>query len=56
MEQNKLYELFELFRKVELAQQTRFSFEMAYDKRIQQRDFEDNEDNDNEDGDTNDNG
>ena len=56
MEQNKFYELFELFRKVELAQQTRFSFEMAYEKRIQQRDIQDNEDNDNDDGNTNDNG
>ena len=56
MEQNKLYELFKLFRKVELAQQTCFSFEMAYEKRNQQRDFQDNKDNENDDGDTNNNG
>ena len=38
--------------KKELAQQTRFSSEMAYDKKIQERMDEDNEDNDNEDGNT----
>ena len=31
----------------------RFSFEMAYERRIQQRDFKDDEDNDNNDGDAN---
>ena len=41
---------------MELAQQTRFFFEMAYEKRIQQRDFKDDEDNDNNDGDANENG
>ena len=29
--QNRLDELFKLFRKVELAEQTRFSSEMAYE-------------------------
>ena len=39
-----------LFNKVELAQQTHFSFEMAYKKTIQQRDFKDDKDNDNNNG------
>ena len=35
--QNRLDELFKLFRKVELAEQTRFSSEMAYEQRILHR-------------------
>ena len=50
VEQNKLDELFKLFSKKELAQQTRFSSEMTYGKTIQEREDEDDEDNDNEDG------
>jgi hypothetical protein len=49
-QQNKLDELFKLFSKKELAQQTRFSSEMAYGKTIQEREDGDDEDNDNEDG------
>ena len=49
-QQNKLDELFKLFSKKELAQQTRFSSEMTYGKTIQEREDEDDEDNDNEDG------
>ena len=50
VEQNKLDELFKLFSKKELAQQTRFSSEMTYGKTIQEREDEDDEDNGNEDG------
>ena len=49
VEQNKLDELFKLFSKMELAQQTRFSAEMAYDKTIQEREGEDDEDDDTDD-------
>ena len=51
VKQNKLDELFKLFSKKVLAQQTHFSSEMAYDKTIQQRE-DDDEDNVNEEGDT----
>ena len=49
VEQNKLDKIFKLFSKVELAQQTRFSAEMAYDKTIQEREGEDDEEDDNDD-------